>query len=357
MNLKDGIFSLDIAEVIASLSSDDIKMEYLSHFDDDESKNTIIKSLSSDERKIELMKSLPDYYHWEIISSLSSDETKAQMLSTLPDTYGKDTRKSLIIASMSSDYPQLRELIEEVGDENLRTVLEACFSDDDGRVDALTKIDSFKDINSLQAENYRKIILGKLSSDKGRLQALEIINEKYKSDHHTRSMMNSEIVSRLDSDDKKVELLESGLYGYGDDHAVTTIIGSLSSDDKKMKFLGKNGDSYRFYTGGPNYWEKIEHEIRFYRDDIIASLSISDEEKLAMARASQFITNASPSLVKGLKSDKIKMTYMEERTNIKSPLRQRENQLSSLEAEERKIEEAEALIDKQTEKEGQDIGE
>lgn len=353
MNLKDGMFSREIAEVIASLSSDDIKMEYLSHFDDNE-KNIIIMSLSSDERKIELMKSLPDYYHWEIISSLSSDKIKADMLTTLPDIYGKDTHKSLIIASMSSNYPQLSELISEIGDEDLRIVLEACFSDDDGRVDALIKIDSFKNINSLQAMNYRKMIIEKLSSDKGRLQALEIINEKYKSDHLTRGMMNSQIVSKLDSDDKKIELLEAGLYGYGDDHAVTSIIGSLSSDDKKMRFLGEYGNSYRFYTGGPNYWERIEHEIRFYRDDIIASLSISDEEKLAMAGASQFITNASPSLVKGLKSDKIKMTYMEERTNIKSPLQQREEKLSSLENEEKKISEAEALIEQQ--KEGQDIG-
>ena len=140
MNFKDGILSLGIAEVIASLSSDDIKMEYLSHFDDNESKKIIIMSLSSDEKKIELMKSLEDYYHWEIISSLSSDETKVDMLTTLPDIYGKDLHKSLIIASMSSEYPQLRELISEIEDENLRTVLEACFSDDDGRVDALKKI-------------------------------------------------------------------------------------------------------------------------------------------------------------------------------------------------------------------------
>ena len=354
MNFKDGILSLGIAEVIASLSSDDIKMEYLSHFDDN-GKNIIIMSLSSDERKIELMKSLPDYYQWKIISSLSSDKTKADMLTTLPDIYGKDTQKSLIIASMSSEYPQLSDLISEIGDENLRTVLEACFSDDDGRVDALIKIDSFKNINSLQAENYRKMILEKLSSDKGRLQALEIINEKYKSNQTTRGMLNSQIVSSLNSDDKKVELLESGLYGYGDDYAVTSIISSLSSDDKKMRFLGDCGSTYLFYTGGPNYWEKIEHKIGFYRDDIIASLSISDEEKLAMAGASQFITNASPSLVKGLKSDKIKMTYIEEKTNIKSPLQQREEELSSLENEEKKISEAEALIEQQ--KEGQDRGE
>ena len=81
----------------------------------------------------------------------------------------------------------------------------------------------------------------------------------------------------------------------------------------------------------------------------------TDEEKLAMAGASQFITNASPSLVKGLKSDKIKMTYIEEKTNIKSPLQQREEELSSLENEEKKISEVEALIEQQ--KEGQDRGE
>ena len=38
-------------------------------------------------------------------------------------------------------------------------------------------------------------------------------------------------------------------------------------------------------------------------------------------------------------------------------LQQREEELSALEAEEKMISEAEALIDKQTEKEGQDIGE
>ena len=354
MRFKSGVFSWDIAGVIASLSSDDIKMEYLSYFDDNDKKK-IIMSLSSDERKIELMKSLPDYYHWEIISSLSSDETKAQMLTTIPDIYGKDTHKSYIIASMSNEYPQLSELISEIDDKNLRTVLEACFSDDERRVKALAEIDSFKDINSLQAENYRRMIIKKLSSDEGRLQALEIINKRYKNDHLTRGMLNSQIVSRLDSDDKKVELLESGLYGYGDDYAVTSIICSLSSDDKKMKFLGEYGNSYRFYTGGPNYWEKIEHEIRFNRDDIIASLSISDEEKLALGKASVFITNASPSLVKGLKSDKTKMEYIKEKTNIKSPLQQREEQLASLEREEKIISEAEALIEQH--KEGPNIGE
>ena len=40
-----------------------------------------------------------------------------------------------------------------------------------------------------------------------------------------------------------------------------------------------------------------------------------------------------------------------------SPLQQREQELSSLETEEKTIAEAEALIDKQTAKEGQNIGE
>ena len=49
------------------------------------------------------------------------------------------------------------------------------------------------------------------------------------------------------------------------------------------------------------------------------------------------------------------MTYLEERTNLKSPLQQREEKLSSLESEEKKISKAEALIEQQ--KEGQNIGE
>lgn len=44
-------------------------------------------------------------------------------------------------------------------------------------------------------------------------------------------------------------------------------------------------------------------------------------------------------------------------TKRKSPLQQRETELTSLETEEKTITEAEALIEKQTEKEGQDIGE
>ena len=44
-------------------------------------------------------------------------------------------------------------------------------------------------------------------------------------------------------------------------------------------------------------------------------------------------------------------------TQRKSPLQQRETELTSLETEEKTITEAEALIEKQTEKEGQDIGE
>ena len=352
MNLENGMFRSEIAEVIASLSSDDIKIEYLSHFDDNESKKIIIKSLSSDEKKIELMKSLEDYYHWEIISSLSSDEKKAEMLATLPDTYGKDTKKSYIIASMSSEYPQLSKLISEIGDENLRTVLEACFSDDDGRVDALMKIDSFKNINSLQARNYKKMILEKLSSDKGRLQALDIINEKYKGNHNhdIRGMMNSKIVSSLDSDEKKVDLLEGGLYGYGDEAAVTKVISSLSSDEKKLNFIGNNQDSYTHQLSNGAYFT-----IRFYRDDIVGTLAVSDDEKLAMAGAGKNIINASPSLIKGLKSDKLKTTYIEERTNIKSPLQQREEELTTLEKEAKSISEAEALIDRQNE--GKSIGE
>ena len=43
--------------------------------------------------------------------------------------------------------------------------------------------------------------------------------------------------------------------------------------------------------------------------------------------------------------------------NNRSILQQREEELSTLEAEAKTIAEAEALIDKQTEKEGQDIGE
>ena len=47
----------------------------------------------------------------------------------------------------------------------------------------------------------------------------------------------------------------------------------------------------------------------------------------------------------------------EERKVEKSPLQQKEQELSTLEAEEKTIFETEALIEKQTGKEGQDIGE
>lgn len=55
--------------------------------------------------------------------------------------------------------------------------------------------------------------------------------------------------------------------------------------------------------------------------------------------------------IKGVASDK------EENVQTISPLQQRECELASLQAEEKTILEAEALIDKQTEKEGQNIGE
>ena len=57
----------------------------------------------------------------------------------------------------------------------------------------------------------------------------------------------------------------------------------------------------------------------------------------------------------GLEIDEIR----KELENLRgtSPLQKREAELSSLEAEEQTISEAEALIGKQTEKEGQDIGE
>ena len=59
-------------------------------------------------------------------------------------------------------------------------------------------------------------------------------------------------------------------------------------------------------------------------------------------------------------ADATKLTYTADisKDNSKlSPLQQRETELASLESEEKTISETEALIDKQNEKEGQDIGE
>lgn len=51
------------------------------------------------------------------------------------------------------------------------------------------------------------------------------------------------------------------------------------------------------------------------------------------------------------------LDWLEGKNDEQSPLQKRETELASLEAEEKTIAEAEALIEKQTEKEGQDIGE
>lgn len=116
---------------------------------------------------------------------------------------------------------------------------------------------------------------------------------------------------------------------------------------KLRNILSRRYESY-MYSSGVDINKKLE-----YMSEFVQCGGIIGEAYVSMDKI-----NGNPEYLKLYEEIRAKSRENKaSREDEKLPLQQRENQLSSLEAEERKIEEAEALIDKQTEKEGQDIGE
>ena len=113
------------------------------------------------------------------------------------------------------------------------------------------------------------------------------------------------------------------------------------------KLLSKRYEAY-MYSSRIDINKKLE-----YMSEFVQCGGIIGRDHISMEKI-----NENPEYLKLYEEIQSKSKENEaSRETEKSPLQQRESKLASLEAEEKTISEAEALIDKQTEKKGQNIGE
>lgn len=171
------------------------------------------------------------------------------------------------------------------------------------------------------------------------------------------SLLNYSIDEKINP---SIELLDNyeGIGYENTNHILRTfpsVIGySMERKSKQLKVLSKGNvvdaivNNPRIFMNSP---QLLYAQIQYAKDrNHITDLSNINRNNIFMAGSTML-------RLYGITLDEIKERYPLGEKTAESPLKNREIELASLEAEEKTIAETEALIEKQKEKEGQDIGE
>lgn len=127
-------------------------------------------------------------------------------------------------------------------------------------------------------------------------------------------------------------------------------------DKKETEEFFKSLDDEIGYGSTPEQLREFCERHGYNFDEIYSAETLKDRYEY-YGYDYDIDSNSVTRSVKGKEQDNAFLDWLEGKNDKQSPLQKRENELASLEAEEKTIAEAEALIEKQTEKEGQDIGE
>lgn len=229
------------SEIIQSIESDDLKIEFLDQIQDEYDKSKIILSLKSDDKKLNFLKQIQNEgYKSEIISTLKSDNLKIEFLDQIQNKYSKIS----IICSIVSESKRVKQL-GKIKDENCRIKIISELKSDDSKIEALEYIQNedskIEIIVSLNSDD-RKIGLFPTLSEKDiyniskSLKSEDKIVEalKYNKDEKHRY----ELSEKLTLDDKKIEAFDY----LQDEENKFRLIGNLKSKDKKMEILENRFD-------------------------------------------------------------------------------------------------------------------
>lgn len=258
-------------DIAKSIKSDVLKMQALSLFEDndDYKKRDIIITMKSDENKLEAMKQHikePSCFR-EILESLSLDKNKIANLNLLSSSY--DKQKVLESITIENDEQRL-SIVTSVKDDYLAIKIIEKIEDAEKRIQAL---------DLLNSEEYKKDIILTLD-EKQRMSLIERIKSPF---------FQGQIIDSITDDNVKVQ----GLQNISDETLRCSVLISLESDELILIQL-----------------EQIQLEHEFNRAIVIASLK-DDETKITLLE--QITDSNNRTLIKMSLSDreKLKETFLD----------------------------------------------
>lgn len=266
MSMLEKIHEEDRGKIVSTITSDDIKLNYITNVDQsvsckyeivlsmksDELKSAsldmfgeydrqaIILTMKSDEMKIESMKGYLRFYNYlEVIESLTSIEKKIENLPLLQ--FPEKMEKVLRNIRLNTDEERMK-IAKLIKSDSLAIIFIKEIKDEEKRIAALEGIDdeqSKKDVIITLSERKRIRCLSKIKSQflQDRI-LLTIRDEDVKTEYVHETDIESlkyKVILTFNSDEKKLKLLED--VHFKDEDNTATIIASLSNDNLKLKKL------------------------------------------------------------------------------------------------------------------------
>ena len=266
MSMLEKIHEEDRGKIVSTITSDDIKLNYITNVDQsvsckyeivlsmksDELKSAsldmfgeydrqaIILTMKSDEMKIESMKGYLRFYNYlEVIESLTSIEKKIENLPLLQ--FPEKMEKVLRNIRLNTDEERMK-IAKLIKSDSLAIIFIKEIEDEEKRIAALEGIDdeqSKKDVIVTLSERNRIRCLSKIKSQflQDRI-LLTIRDEDVKTEYIHETDIESlkyKVILTFNSDEKKLKLLED--VHFKDEDNTATIIASLSNDNLKLKKL------------------------------------------------------------------------------------------------------------------------
>lgn len=266
MSMLEKIHEEDRGKIVSTITSDDIKLNYITNVDQsvsckyeivlsmksDELKSAsldmfgeydrqaIILTMKSDEMKIESMKGYLRFYNYlEVIESLTSIEKKIENLPLLQ--FPEKMEKVLKNIRLNTDEERMK-IAKLIKSDSLAIIFIKEIKDEEKRIAALEGIDdeqSKKDVIITLSERNRIRCLSKIKSQflQDRI-LLTIRDEDVKTEYVHETDIESlkyKVILTFNSDEKKLKLLED--VHFKDEDNTATIIASLSNDNLKLKKL------------------------------------------------------------------------------------------------------------------------
>lgn len=266
MSMLEKIHEEDRGKIVSTITSDDIKLNYITNVDQsvsckyeivlsmksDELKSAsldmfgeydrqaIILTMKSDEMKIESMKGYLRFYNYlEVIESLTSIEKKIENLPLLQ--FPEKMEKVLKNIRLNTDEERMK-IAKLIKSDSLAIIFIKEIEDEEKRIAALEEIDdeqSKKDVIITLSERKRIRCLSKIKSQflQDRI-LLTIRDEDVKTEYVHETDIESlkyKVILTFNSDEKKLKLLED--VHFKDEDNTATIIASLSNDNLKLKKL------------------------------------------------------------------------------------------------------------------------
>ena len=266
MSMLEKIHEEDRGKIVSTITSDDIKLNYITNVDQsvsckyeivlsmksDELKSAsldmfgeydrqaIILTMKSDEMKIESMKGYLRFYNYlEVIESLTSIEKKIENLPLLQ--FPEKMEKVLKNIRLNTDEERMK-IAKLIKSDSLAIIFIKEIEDEEKRIAALEEIDdeqSKKDVIITLSERKRIRCLSKIKSQflQDRI-LLTIRDEDVKTEYVHETDIESlkyKVILTFNSDEKKLKLLED--VHFKDEDNTATIIASLNSDNLKLKKL------------------------------------------------------------------------------------------------------------------------